>query len=218
MSYRIYGSALSPFVRKACVFLEEKGVDFDMTTIVVGAKPPAEFKEVSPLGKIPAFRDGDRGFSDSSVICAYVERRNPAPALYPADDFEYARALWIEEYADTAVLGAIIPVFFERVIGPARLNKETDEAVVQKALQKKQPRVFDYLESQLVGREYSAGDAFSIADLSVASFFPNLFFAGESLDGERWPNLKRNVEESLKRPSFKKWLDAAEELLKEIRK
>ncbi len=216
MSYRIYGSALSPFVRKACVFLEEKQLPFDMTTIVVGAKQPEEFKEVSPLGKIPAFRDGDRGFSDSSVICAYLERKHPTPALYPEDDFEYARALWFEEYADTALLAAIVPVFFERIIGPARLNKETDEAVVQKAIQKKQPRVFDYLESQLEGRRFFAGESFSIADLSVATFFPSLFFAGESLDEDRWPNLKRHVDETLARPSFEKWLAAAEELLAEI--
>ena len=38
---------------------------------------------MSPLGKIPALRDGDRAFSDSSVICEYLERLHPEPPVYP---------------------------------------------------------------------------------------------------------------------------------------
>ena len=42
-----------------------------------------------------------RPSADSSVICAYLERIHPMPALYPMDPVEYAKALWFEEYGDS---------------------------------------------------------------------------------------------------------------------
>jgi glutathione S-transferase len=217
MSYIVYGVSLSPFVRKVCAFLEEKGVAYEQQIVFPGGSMPDEFKEISPLGKIPAFRDGDRGFSDSSVICAYIDRKHPTPVLYPEDDFEYARALWFEEYADTALLNSITPAFLERVVKPAMLKKETDEAVVRSAIEEKQPPVFDYLEGQIEGKEYFVGDAFSLADLSIATMFPTLEYAEVELDAKRWPNLKRAVDATLARTSFQGLLSNDRNLLAGMR-
>src|SRR5258705_12827916 len=60
-----------------------------------------ELLAMHPMGKIPILRDGDVVVPDSSVICAYLERVQPAPALYPQDAAEFAAALFLEEYADT---------------------------------------------------------------------------------------------------------------------
>ena len=64
----LYGVGLSPFVRKVRVVLAEKSVPYDHDPVVPG-NPDPEDRKMSPLGKIPALRDGDRAFSDSSVIC-----------------------------------------------------------------------------------------------------------------------------------------------------
>jgi len=218
VSYIVYGVSLSPFVRKVCAVLEEKGLPFELKVVVPGGNPPQEFKEISPLGKVPAFRDGDKGLCDSSVICAYLERKNPNPPLYPKDDYEYARALWFEEYADTALLSAITPVFFERVVKRMIMKKEPDEAAIQAAIEERQPAIFDYLEGQIGGREYFAGAQFSIADISIATMFPSLEYGGIALDGARWPNLKRVVDATLARPSFAKSLKSDRELLAGLRK
>src|SRR5215469_11198509 len=97
----LYGAPVSPFVRKVMVALVEKDIQYEHDP-VVPAVAPAEFKrvskDVSPLGKIPAYRDGAFSLADSSVIIAYLERMKPAPALFPSDVREYARALWLEEY------------------------------------------------------------------------------------------------------------------------
>src|SRR5713226_5997898 len=91
----LYGVNASPFVRKVRVALAEKNVPYEHEVVIpVNVSP--EFRKMSPLGKIPALRDGDKALSDSSVICAYLERAHPTPALYPADPYEYARALWFE--------------------------------------------------------------------------------------------------------------------------
>ena len=58
---------------------------------------------ISPLKRIPVLRDTDRPepntLPNSSIICDYLEHKYPKPALYPADAFERAKALWYEEYA-----------------------------------------------------------------------------------------------------------------------
>ena len=39
-----------------------------------------------------------------------MRRTHPTPALYPSDPYEYARALWFEEYGDTALVGTVLLV------------------------------------------------------------------------------------------------------------
>ena len=85
--------------------------------------PNPEFRKLSPLGKIPALTDGDATLPDSSVICAYLERKYPERPLYPSDPYAYGRALWFEEYADSALVAVIGPkIFFQKVVNPMLLR------------------------------------------------------------------------------------------------
>lgn len=200
---KIHGIALSPFVRKVRVALAEKGIDYEVDP-VMPINVSAEYRRISPLGKIPAYTDGDKALADSSVICAYLERMHPTPALYPAEAYAYARALWFEEYAD----GGLVPVaggkvFYERIVKPGFLKQPTDEATVTQALEVELPAMFEYLESQLApGARYFVGDSLTIGDIAIASVFVNLQHAGVSPDAKRWPRLAAAVAATLARPSF----------------
>lgn len=207
MALIVYGGALSPFVRKVRVMLIEKSVDYTLENVNPFAPPP-EFLAISPLKRIPVLRDTDQAepnsLADSSVICDYIEQKYPTPALYPADPFTRAQALWYEEYADTASATAIGPgLFFERVVKKL-LRQQTDEAVVAKALAEKIPPVLNYFEKEIGNKTYFAGDAFSIADISVATSFVNFHHAGEKLDAGRHPKLAAYIARIHARPSFAK--------------
>ena len=76
MTYKIMGANVSPFVRKVRIFMAEKGLEYDLEQ-VSPFSPPAGWREISPLGKIPALLDGDRIVNDSSCICQYIERKTP---------------------------------------------------------------------------------------------------------------------------------------------
>jgi glutathione S-transferase len=202
----LYGAPVSPFVRKAMVALAEKGVAYDHDPVGPSIAPP-EFnrvsREVSPLGRIPAYRDGDFTIADSSVIIAYLERIKPSPALYFSDPRDYARALWFEEYGD----GGLAPIFggkifFEKVGKPLFFKQPTDEAVVNKAINEELPPLFDYLESQLGNHEWLVGSRFSVGDIGVATQFVQGSFVGVSPDARRWPKLTAYLERALARPSF----------------
>jgi glutathione S-transferase len=199
----VYGASPSPFVRKVRVFLAEKGIAYDLDEVVPVNVAP-EFKKISPLGKIPAYRDGDVTLADSSVICAYLERTHPTPALYPSDPYQFARALWFEEYGDGGMTPIVGPkIFFQKVVGPRFFNQPTDEAVVKKAVEEELPPLFDYLESQISPKNTLAGDQFSIADIGIGTQFVNLKHVGIAPDTKRWPKLARYVAGVLERPSFR---------------
>jgi len=202
----VYGAGLSPFVRKVRVALAEKNLPYDHDPVIPFNVSP-EYKAISPLGKIPAYRDERGALPDSSVICAYLEKRHPTPALYPSDPYEYGRALWFEEYADSALVAVTgAKIFFPRVIGPAFFNQPADEAAIAKAIAEDLPPLFDYLEGQLTG-DWLVGKEFSIADIAIGTHFVNLRLAGAGVDTARWPKLARYVARVHERPSFKKLID-----------
>jgi glutathione S-transferase len=210
MSIVVLGGSVSPFVRKVRVFLAEKNQDYQLEQVNPFA-PPEGWREISPLGRIPAMKDGERVINDSSVICQYLERRFPTPALYPSDDFDFARALWIEEYMD----GGFVPVsgpriFLSLVLRPLISRKPADEAAeaaAREVVEKELPPFFDYLERQLGERDFFVGGRLSIADISVASPFVNLRHAGVAPERRRWPRLRGFLDRVWSRPSFKKVIE-----------
>jgi glutathione S-transferase len=205
MGLVLYGSNLSPFVRKVRVVLAEKAIAYSLEQINPFRQPP-EFQAISPLKRIPVLRDSDwpDGVSlpDSSVIVDYLENIHPEPALFPKAPFERARALWFEEYIDGAVFAAMGPnLFFERVVKKF-LRQTPDEALCRKTIAESLPPYFDYLERELGDKPFLAGGIFSIADIAVGSVMVNFYHAGETLDAARWPRLAAYVAGLHARPIF----------------
>jgi glutathione S-transferase len=207
MAYTVMGSSISPFVRKVMVFLAEKGVPYEHEDVNPFA-PPEGFRNLSPLGRIPAFRHDDRVVNDSSVICHYIERLHPTPQFYPSDPYECARAEWIEEYMD----GGFMPVsgakvFLPLVLSPLLTGKEADETEPRKVIENELPPFFDYLNAQLGDSGYFVGHGLTIADISVASLFVNARLAGVNPDAKRWPKLHAFLKRMHARPSLKAVID-----------
>jgi len=206
---KLYGAPQSPFVRKARIALEEKGLPYELEPLVPG---------LHPLGKMPVLRDGDVVVPDSSVICAYLERKHPAPALYPEAPADLARALFLEEYADARMAEGMGPIVLERILKPQLFGQPTDEARLRELQDAAAARwfgrstsaagqplasVMDYLESQLPEGRDSVLARFSIADVALGAHLGWLEPAGLALDTKRWPRTARYYEALRARPSFK---------------
>jgi glutathione S-transferase len=196
----VYGSSLSPFVRKVLVFIAEKGLTAEHKPIGIQDQLPA-FRACSPLGKMPGFADGAFQLADSTAICHYLERRHPMPALFPSTAEDYGRMVWFEEFSDTVLVPAAGKVFFNLVVKPRFFKQPADMAVVDKALADDLPPLFDYLEGQIAG-PFLTGSTLSLADIAVAVPFVNLQIAERPLDTKRWPKLGRYVAALTARPSF----------------
>lgn len=196
---KVHGHPLSPFVRKVLFALEIKGVEYENVVVFPNDSSPA-FRAVSPLGKIPVLQHDDFSIPDSSVICRYVERVFPTPALFPADPKVEARALWVEEYADTKVIENCAGLFQQRFLFPKMMGKATDQAIVDNIITHGMPPVLEYLESIAPESGYFVGDALSIADISVVTCFLQAQYGDFAVDAKRYPKLARYLESAFASP------------------
>ena len=92
----VHGANASPFVRKVRIALAEKGLDYELEPLFP-LNVSAEFKKLAAAREVSR-RTRRTGALRLVVICAYLERANPEPPLYPSDPYEFGRALWFEEY------------------------------------------------------------------------------------------------------------------------
>jgi glutathione S-transferase len=203
----IYGSSMSPFVRKALAFAAEKGVAVESLPGGMGGGSPA-FKAASPFGKIPALEDGDFTLADSSAIVAYLEALAPEPNLIPLDAKARAKAIWFDEYADTILAGAVGPMFFNRLVMPKFMKKPGDEAAAANAEANLLPAAVAYLETVIPASGFLLEDRLTLADIAVASPFVNLMHLGWSPDPAAHPKVAAYVAAIHARPSFAKYIAA----------
>ena len=217
MAIKLYGAALSPFVSKTRVFLAEKDIPFE-SVHVDPFNAPEDYSNINPLRRIPAMEHDGQLLADSAVICAYVEKAFPeTPSLYPMDAHDYAHALWLEKYADYELAPlTTFTVFRNRVIMKL-MGKPSDEERIAKALGEKLPPHFAYLESQIKGREWFAGEQFSIADIAVVSQFVNFAHGGERLDPQHYPALAAHVDKVMARPTFVSLLERETAFVEKLR-
>jgi len=203
----IYGSSLSPFVRKVLAFADEKGVEVELQ----GTGFPnhsAEFLEASPFRKMPAMRDGDYTLADSSAIIHYIEAKHPEPALIPADAQLRGKTIWYEEFADTLLFSCGAKIFFNRIVAPRFMGRPGDLEAAEQAELNELPPILEYLEKVVPGDGgFLVGDGLTLADLAVVGPFANFRHTETKVCPERYPRTVAYVDRILARPSFAQWVE-----------
>lgn len=202
----VYGASLSPFVRKVLAYGAEKGLELEHKPLGLGSDDP-DFLAASPFRKIPAFRDGDFGISDSSAIIHYLEAKYPEPALIPADAEARARVIWFDEFADTILCACGAKMFFNRIVAPRFLGREGDLEIADQAEKNELPPILDYLERTIPEGGWLVGDRLTLADIAVATAFANFRHLGIDIDPGRHPKVAAFAGRMLARPSFAGWVE-----------
>lgn len=215
MSLVLYGASLSPFVRKVRACLLEKQLDYSMELIIPRSQPDWYY-QISPLGRIPALRDGDIDICDSAVICAYLDDKYPdTPSLLGGTAEEVAKIRWFEKYGDYEIAPlATFTVFFNRALAKS-MGLPSDEVAVQKAL-KSLVHHFDYLEQQLADSDYFVGNRFTLADIAIATHWVNFSYGQEKIDADKWPKLTAHQARVLSRESMQQLLADERKMLAKI--
>lgn len=196
----VYGSSLSPFVRKVLVFAAEKGIEVENLPLPPGTEDE-DFMAASPFRKIPALRDGDFAISDSSAIIAYLEALKPEPNLIPTDPRARARAIWYDEFMDTILFECGRKMFFNRVV--ARLmGRQGDLEEADRAEREELPPLLAYLEGVIPEGGFLVEDRLTLADIAIACPFVNFRHMRVTVDEALHPKLYAYVTALLARPSF----------------
>ncbi len=168
---KIYGVPLSVHTRKVIVAARLKEIPFDLEIVipVIPDNPPANWREISPTGLIPAIEDKGFRLADSTAIVAYLERKHPKPALLPADDRDYGAALYLDAWAGSELFRNVIhPLFHNQIVGPKIRNVPANQAMIDAAKNKAAPGAFAYLES-LDPDGHLVGGKLTVADIAVVS-------------------------------------------------
>jgi glutathione S-transferase len=203
---QIHGVPISVHTRKVIVAAIEKNLPYQINQVVpvIPGNPPPNWRTLSPTGLIPAISDGDFTLSDSTAICAYLERIQPAPPLYPPDPKTYARAMWFEQYAGGTVFRHVVHPLFREVFVQPNVNKvPADAAKIAAVLDTVVPEVFGYLESE-TGDGFLAGPEISMADVAVVSNLITFQYIGFPLDAVLYPKLSALFERTILQPSMRK--------------
>ena len=152
---------LCPYVQRAAIALQEKGVPFERLYIDLANKPDW-FLKISPLGKVPLLRipedKGEAILFESTVICEYLEETQTGPKLHPSDPLVRARHRgWME--------------FGSAILSDLWVYETTQDAETLEAKRKVLKQKFATVEAELEDGPYFAGNQFSLVDAVFAPIF-----------------------------------------------
>jgi glutathione S-transferase len=204
---KILGVPISVHTRKVIVAALHKRLAHEVVTVVpvVPDSLPPNWRELSPSGRIPVLSDGGFHLADSAAICAYLERLQPQPALYPEAAQDCARALSLEQLAGVLFAEVVHPLFHETFVNPNLRGQPSDAARVEAVLAGPLPRLFGHLDG-IAGGAFLVGERLTIADIAVASNLLTYRYLGFPLDAVRYPRLAAHFERVLREPAVQQAL------------
>lgn len=196
---KLYGIPASRAFRSLWM-LEELGVEYQNvpTNFATGETRSAEFLKLNPNGHIPVLVDGETVLWESLAINLYLARKYGAGRLWPSAVADEGRTFQWSLWAVTELEPTLLTVLMHRRILP----KEQRDAALAAASEAKLAGPFGVLDRALSGRSHLLGDAFSAADLNVASVMTWANLAG--LDLGKWPQLGAWLKRCTDRPTYKK--------------
>jgi len=198
----IHGVPGSPFLRAVLATLEEKRQPYRVRAMAPGEAKSPEYLALHPFGRVPAFEHGDFRLYETQAIVRYIDAVFPAPALQPSDPRAAARMNQIIGINDWYLFPEIARVIvFQRIVGPALLGLEPNEAAIAAAAPKL-PTCIGALARLLGDHAFLAGDQLSLADLILAPQLDYLAATPEGRAAMRGTALSAWLERMVARPSM----------------
>ena len=198
----LYTHPMSPCSQKVRIVLAEKGLDWEKRHVNLAEKEnlAPEYLKLNPLGVVPTLVDGGKPVIESSIICEYLEDRNPEPGLRPDNPYHTAQMRAWMKHVDNKVhpsCGALQwPLVMAdkiKLLSPEEMDALIDR-VVEKPRRERQRRLLKLgydapdivdavatyektivdMENMLAQQDWLAGDSFSLADAAMAPYFQTL--------------------------------------------
>lgn len=177
------------------IVLAESGLPYEIERVDLGQKKTetgGDYRAVNAKGSVPALRLADGSvLTEGAVIVQYVADQCPeAKLVAPAGTMErYRTQEWLN-YVGSEIHKGFSPLFNPKLSDDA---KEVLKGVLFGR--------FDWLESQLDGKSYLLGDAFTVVD---AYLFTVLGWTKRFGGLSKWPKLDAYVARVAARPAVQK--------------
>ena len=202
---------------KVSIMLEEIGLPYEahLIDIMKNESATPEFLSLNPNGKIPAIIDPDGpggkpiGLFESGAILLYLAEKTRE--LLPADAAQrYETIAWV--FFQMASVG---PMFGQVGYFHKFAGKDIEDKRPLHRYRDESKRLLGVLETRLDGRQWTMGDQYTIADISLLGWVRNLigfYGARELVEFDTLKHVPAWLERGLARPAVQRGLEIPKRL------
>ena len=204
MSLQLFAHPFSSYCQKALIAFYENDIPF--TFRMLAPDEPAngeEFARLWPIRRFPILVEDGRTILEASIIIEYLQVHHAGPVtLIPNDPDAAIEVRMLDRFFDNYVMTPQGRCVFDALRAPdARDPQGVAEARAML------DAAYAWLDERMAGREWAAGDGFSLADCAAA---PSLFYADWTHEiPARFAHLRAYRARLLARPSFARAVDEA---------
>ncbi len=172
---KLYDCKTAPSPRRVRIFAAEKGIELERVEVDLakGEQFSESFRKINPDCVVPALELEDGTcINEVSAICRYLESVFPEPPLLGSTPLEMATVIMWDTKVEQQGLAAMKDAFrnsAKGLKGHALTGPVSYEQIPQLAERglKGVSVCLNSLNEQLDGREFIAGDFFSVADITA---------------------------------------------------
>ena len=165
---KLYDGGRAPNPRRVRIFLAEKGLNVPLEPVDMGALGHREeaVSSRNPLQRLPVLElDDGTVLTETIAICRYFEELHPVPVLFGTGALGRAKVEMWQRRMEFNLFTPVAQAF--RHIHPAM--KEWEVPQVPEWGEANKPKAVEFLrllDKELAGREFIAGDSYSVADIT----------------------------------------------------
>ena len=193
----IIGSKRSSYTRVVCVVCEEKGIDYTLTEVALGAP---ELRAIHPFGKMPVLRHGDLQLFETAAIAIYLDHSFGGPKLFPSDPRRAAlTAQWVS-FVNTVIDRTFVRTYLYAYIATA--DGKPDHAAIDRVMPDVRAQLA-VLDKAVAGTGHLVDDIFTYADINLLPILDRLKLPPEGAQAlADAPNVAAYYARHATRPSF----------------
>lgn len=202
MALTLFSHPFSSYCQKVLIALWENDTPF-LYRHLEHEGATAERLALWPLGHFPVLVDNGQTIAESSIIIEHLDLYHRGPKVFLPDDRGAALEVrFMDRFFDQYVMSPMQQPVFEAL----RENADRKEEVLARTRQTLD-LAYALLNQRLAGRQWAAGDHFTMADCAAA---PSLFYADwvHPID-PKFDILRDYRSRLLRRPSFARAVEEA---------
>ncbi len=171
MPLKLYAHPFSSYCQKVLIALYENDTAFEFRMLTRDdERATAEHAALWPLKRMPVLADGGRTVVEASIIIEHLALHHPGLVrLFPEDPRVALQVRMMDRFFDNYIMTPM-----QKIVGDSlRAAEHRDRQGVAEA-REMLDTAYRWLDGVMTGREWAAGDGFSLADCAAA---PSLFYA-----------------------------------------
>ncbi len=202
MGLTLYAHPFSSYCQKVLIALYENATPFTLR-LLADSEAAREWEALWPLKRMPVLLDDGRAIMESSIIIEHLALRHPGPVgLLPEERSAALDVRFMDRFFDNYVMTPMTRIVADHIRAPEK--RDAQSVVESRDLL---DTAYRWLDTHMAGRDWAAGDAFSLADCAAA---PALFYADWTHPiGKAFENVRTYRRRLLARPSFARAVDEA---------